>query len=104
MKSAEALILDAVERTGIPRADLLGRRRTRRLVWARQRLMLDLFVEGWRMKQIGIALDRDHATVSAGIRQEVRRLLRAKDKGAPVGNMLNVKLPAPRSGRLEIVL
>ena len=41
----------------------------------RQKVMLNLFMKGWRMKDIGAALNRHHTTVADGIRREIKRLM-----------------------------
>jgi chromosomal replication initiation ATPase DnaA len=64
-----ALVEDAAREAGVPVSVILGHRRQRPIVLARQRAMKAAFEEGFSSPQIGRAFNRDHTTVlyAAGV-------------------------------------
>lgn len=63
---------------GVSPADIMGRKRTKRIAQARQSVMLWLRSDGRTLQEIADILQRDHSTVLHGIR---RAALKAVEGG-----------------------
>lgn len=73
---AEQIAARVCRRFAITPEAIFGRSQAWVVAKPRQRLMLEMFVVGYRMAAIGRFLGRDHSTVSLGIRAAIGSILR----------------------------
>jgi chromosomal replication initiation ATPase DnaA len=73
---AETVLRRAEATFGVPAAEIQSRSRETRAVRARQAVAYALRWHGWGVEAVGVALDRDHSTVSYAAGQAERRAVR----------------------------
>ncbi|MEM7730508.1 MAG: helix-turn-helix domain-containing protein [Pseudomonadota bacterium] len=77
--TVRAVLQDVLTRhPGVEARDILGPRRQRAIVIARQEVMHHLRERGWSFPWIGAALGRDHTSVVHGVRAHAKRMAEAQ--------------------------